>query len=461
MLNDIAAWRPQPLSGKQLAQVHSITSVALQRLADALLQPMTLLAAVVWLLNGSYVDIAIITVVASAALALGSVVMPYILTLVEDVRLVVLGASTVRAAAAALIAILGWRASSMEQGDLVALLIVSVLFYEIGSAVNVTTNPRSTIANLDQPTSMRSRQTAGAVAGILGGLIAWSAFSNDALTFPASAGWLLALGGMASVAAVWFQITAPIRRSALHHKPELVAREDVAAVLGLGNMRRFLAFRLVFGFADLADPFLIIYGIVHMGLDLRYVGAIILVLTLSQVASGVLWTVVREPRGSRRSMQLAALLRFAGIATAIGVPMVAKSETFAEMIPDPALASWLYVAAFALIGLGQSTYLRNEAPYARRVVADPGLFTAATMVTNLTLVFTAISAMIGAWIIDAYSLETALISAAVLAFLALMMTGVLIGPRTLKRRTLSPELRGPRKPVRGRRRRLFRRRRRR
>jgi hypothetical protein len=459
VLESLAAWRPQPLTGRQLAQLHSVAGVALQRLADALLQPVTLLAAIVWLLEGSYVDVAIITVVASAALALGSVVMPYVLTLVEDVRLVVLGASTVRAAAAAMIAIAGWRATSMSQEDLVALLIISVLVYEIGSAVNVTTNPRSDIANIDQPTSTRTRQTAGALAGIIGGLVAWAAFSNGSLTFPASAGWLLALGGMASVAAVWFQITAPIRGDALHHKPALVARPDAMRVLANANIRRFVAFRLLFGLADLADPFLIIYGLVHMGLDLRYVGAIILVLTLAQVASGVLWTVVRQAHGSRRSMTLAALLRFAGIATAIGVPMIAKSDTFRDTF-DGSFGAWLFVLAFGLIGLGQTTYLRNEGAYGRRVIMDPALFPATAMILNLTLVFTAASAMIGAWLIEAYSLDTALVVAAILAFLALMMTGVLIGPRTLKRRTLSPELRGPRKPVRRRRRRLFRRRRR-
>lgn len=461
MLNELAAWRPQGLSGKQIAQTHSIASVSLQRLADALLQPTTLLAAVVWLMNGSYVDVAIITVVSSAALALGSIVMPYILTLVEDVRLVVLGASMVRAAAAALIAILGWRVMTFEQGDFVALLIISLLIYEIGSAVNVSTNPRSSIAFMDEPTSVRSRQVAGAVAGILGGLIAWSTFANDSLTFPRSAGWLLALGGIASVASLWFLITAPIRKNALTHKPPLISGDEISRLLQTGNMRRFLIFRIFFGFAGLADPFLVIFGMVHMGLNLRYIGGIILVLTLAQVAGGILWTIVRRARGSRRSMQLAALLRFAGITMVIGVPLVAKSSAYTERFETQTAAAWFFVFAFGLIGLGQSTYLRNEQAYAARVAGDEHLLPGAIMLTNSTLVVTSISALIGAWIIEAWSLETALFAAAVLAFLALMMTGVLVGPRTLRRRTLSPELRGPRKPVRVRKRRLFGRRRRR
>src|SRR5690606_42017477 len=72
---------------------------------------MTLLAAVVWLLNGSFEDVAVITVVASSSYAFGSVIMPYVLSFVDDIRLVLLGASSVRAAAAAMIVVLGWRRS--------------------------------------------------------------------------------------------------------------------------------------------------------------------------------------------------------------------------------------------------------------------------------------------------------------------------------------------------------------
>jgi hypothetical protein len=454
----VVRWRPQSLTGKQIAQVHSILGVAMQRLADALLQPIALLAAVVWLLDGSFGDVALITVVASASLALGSVAMPYVLSLVEDVRLVILGASTVRAAAAALISILGWRVTSLEQSDFVALLIVSVIFYQIGSAVNVVTNPRSTIVSVEQPTMARSRQVAGAVAGIIGGLVAWRTLGNAALTFPRSAGWLLALAGIASISAIWFQITAPVRRGAFGHKPSLVSREEVQVLLQAGTMRRFLGFRLLFGFADLADPFLVIYGIVQMGLGLRYVGAIILVLTLAQVAGGIIWTVFRRAEGTRRSLQIAAMLRLAGIAIAAGVPLIANSEAYDQRFGSPNFGSWAFVTAFILLGLGQSTYLRNEQAYARRIADDESLYPAAIMLTNFSLILTSTAAFVGVWIIDISSLESAIVVAAMISFLALLSSGLLVGRRTPRRRALSPSLRGARKPIRVRKRRRFRRR---
>lgn len=456
MYSGLAEWRPQPLSGRALARINTIASVAGQRFADALLQPMTLLAVVVWLFSGSWVDIAIVTVVASAASALGSTVMPYALRYVEDIRLVVLGANVVRAAAATLIVILGWRILTFTSTDFVSLLIVAILFLEIGSAVNVTTNPRSIIANVGQPTSMRARQIAGATAGLIGGIVAWRTLGAGDLNFPRAVGWLLALGGMASIAAVWFQITAPIRQDALHHKPELVRLQDMRAVVSTGNMRRYLFFRLVFGFADLADPFLIIYGMIEMQLGLEYVGLIILTLAVAQIVGGVVWTTVRQARGSRRSMQFAAMLRFIGIILVVGTPMIARSGAWQDHLGDSSLGSWLFVVAFAFIGLGQSTYLRNEQAYAKRVAGDERLYPAALLLTNTSLIVTAFAALIGAWVIDVFSLETALVSASALAFLALIISGVLVGPRTLRRRSLSPTLRGPRKPVRGRKSRRFR-----
>ena len=199
-------------TGKELARLHSIVHVALQRLADALLQPMTLLAAVVWLLDGSFTDVAVITVVASASYALGSVIMPYALTRVRDIRLVLLGAASVRAAAAATIALIGWQANRFSPGDFVSLLVIAILFYQVSSAINVSRNPRSTIADEDQPTPPELRQVIGASAALKGGLTAWQTLDNDSLRFPSSAGWVIALGGIAALASLWFQVTAPIRQ---------------------------------------------------------------------------------------------------------------------------------------------------------------------------------------------------------------------------------------------------------
>lgn len=435
-------------TGEELARLHSIVHVALQRLADALLQPMTLLAALVWLLDGSYEDVAVITVVASASYALGSVVMPYALARVEDIRLVLLGASSVRAAAAAVIAMIGWQASRFSPGNFVSLLVIAILFYQVSSAINVSRNPRSTIADEDQPTSLRTRQVIGASAALIGGSTAWQALDNDSLRFPASAGWVIALGGIAALASLWFQVTAPVRRIDLVTKPPVAERLEIIEVLTSPAIRRFLWVRLLFGLATLADPFLVIFGLVHMNLDIGYVGAIVFTVVIAQVTGGVIWTFFREYRGTRRSLQVAALLRLFGIALAVGVPFIADSGWYADRFDSPAAGSWAFVAVFFLLGIAQSTYIRNEQPYALRLMRDISLYPATNLLLNLSLVITAFAAVIGAWIIDIWSIETLLVVAAALAFVALMSTAMLQGRKKLKRRFLEPELRGSRKPVR-------------
>lgn len=435
-------------TAEELARWHSMVHVALQRLADALLQPMTLLAAVVWLLNGSVDDVAVITVVASASYALGSVVMPYALARVEDVRLVLLGAAAVRAAAAAVIAMIGWQADNFEPREFVSLLVIAILFYQVSSAINVSRNPRSTIADEDQPTSPRSRQVIGATAAVIGGFAAWQTLDNDALSFPTSAGWVIALGGIAALASLWFQVTAPVRRIDLVNKPPVAERLDIIRVLRTPAIRRYLGVRLLFGLATVADPFLIIFGLMRMNLDIGYVGAIVFVTVLAQVTGGVVWTFFREFRGTRRSIQVAALLRLFGIALAVGVPFVADSGWYADRFDSPAAGSWTFVLVFFLLGIAQTTYIRNEQPYAMRLMRDISLYPATNLLLNLTLVVTAFAAFIGAWIITTWSIETLLLVAAGLAFVALMSTAMLQGRRKLKRRFLEPELRGARKPIR-------------
>jgi hypothetical protein len=409
---------------------------------------MTMLAAVVWLLNGSFEDVAVITVVASASYAFGSVIMPYVLARVDDIRLVLLGASSVRAAAAAIIATIGWQASRFSPGEVVSLLVIAILFYQVSSAINVSRNPRSTIADEDQPTSPGSRQIVGASAAIIGGITAWRALENPDLAFPTSAGWVLALGGMASLASIWFQVTAPVRRIDLLNKPPIAERRDIIRVLGSTNIRRYLIVRLLFGLATLADPFLIIFGLIHMDLDIGYVGAIMLTIVLAQVMGGVIWTFFREFRGTRRSIQVAAMLRLFAIALAVGVPFIADSAWYAERFDSPAVGSWAFVSVFFLLGIAQSTYIRNEQPYALRQLHDISLYPATNLLLNGTLVITAFAAFIGTAIIRAWSIDTLLVVAAALAFVALMSTAMLQGRRKLRRRYLEPELRGERKPIR-------------
>lgn len=430
-------------TAEELARLHSWTQVGLQRLVDAILQPSTFLAAVVWLFGGTYTDVAVIAVAAAMSYALGSVIMPFALAKVDDIRLVILGASAVRALASAIIAVVGWRADSLAPDTVVLWLVVGVLFYQVSSATNVSRNPRSFIANQDQPTSARSRQLVGALAGVLGGIVAWRALGNHDFSFEHAAGMLLFLAGAASLGSVWFQVTAPVRYRDLHQKLPVPTWRDVQRVLDNAELRRYLWIRLLSGLATFVDPFLIIFGMIHLRLNLWYVGAVVLAVVLAQITGGAIWTFFGDMPGSRKAIQFAAILRFAALTLAVAIPLVGTSSWYRSTFDGPAVASWLYVGVFFLIGLSQNTFSRNEQHYAMNRLRDGSLFPALDLVLNAVLVLIALTPFIGVLLIETTSLRMAIAIAAGVAFVAFMGTAFLEVRRKLRRRRLGQEFRGP------------------
>lgn len=434
-------------TAEELARLHSWTQVSLQRLVDATLQPFTFLAAIVWLFGGTYTDVAVIAAAAAMSYALGSVIMPFALANVEDIRLVLLGASVVRAFASAIIAVVGWRAERMQGDHVVLWLVVGVLFYQVSSAANVSRNPRSFVANQDQPTSARSRQVIGAVAGAIGGVVAWRALGNHDLGFEVSAGMLLFLAGIASLGSVWFQVTAPVRFRDLHVKLPVPTWREIERVMQTPEIRRYLGVRLLFGLSTLADPFLIIFGLNHLRLGLWYLGAIMVAVVVAQIVGGAIWTFFGEMPGSRRAIQLAVVLRFLALTLAVAVPFIGTSGWYRATFDSAAPASWLYVLVFFLIGLSQNTFSRNEQHYAMNRLRDGQLFPAMDMVLNLALVITALTPMLGVVLINTTSMRMTIAIAAGLALLAFLCTAFLVARRRLPRRRLRPGLRGSVRPV--------------
>lgn len=432
-------------TAEELARLHSWTQVSLQRLVDAVLQPSTFLAAMIWLLGGSFMDVAVISMAAAMSYALGSIVMPLALSKVSDIRLVLLGASAVRAVASLIIAVVGWRAVSMSHDAVVLWVVIAVLFYQVSSAANVSRNPRSFIANNDQPTSARSRQVVGATAGLIGGLIAWRTLGNQRLDFDEAAGMLLFLAGMASLGSVWFQVTAPLRYQDTHQRLPVAAWSDVEHTLQNIEFRRFIAVRSLIGISTLADPFLIIFGMMQMQLSLRHIGAAVAMVVIAQIVGGGFWTLLGEMPGSRRSIQMAGLMRFGALTLALSVPFLADSRWYQSTFESRSFANWLFVAVFFVLALAQNSLTRNEQHYAMQRLGDGRLFPAADLVLNIVVVITSLTPLIGVLLIESYSLRFAVTVAASLAFVAFLATSLLASrKRRLRRRKLTPS---PRKSV--------------
>lgn len=252
---------------------------------------------------------------------------------------------------------------------------------------------------------------------------------------------LLFLAGMASLGSVWFQVTAPLRYQDLHQRLPVAAWSDVEHTLQNVEFRRFVVVRALIGVSTLADPFLIIFGMTQMQLSLWHIGAAIAMVVIAQIVGGGFWTLLGEMPGSRRSIQIAALMRFGALTLALAVPFLVESRWYQSTFESRSFANWLFVGVFFILALAQNSLTRNEQHYAMQRLGDGRLFPAADFVLNVIVVITSLTPLIGVMLIQNYSLRFAVTAAATVSFMAFLATSLLATrKRRLRRRklTLSP-----------------------
>ena len=420
----------QPSSQPRLVYLRLLVNGGLQGLADALLQPILLPVAMVWLLGGSATDVAMLAVAAALPWAAGAVILPLVLTDREVVGAVTFGSGVARAGAAALLAFLGWRSIDLAPDTLATLLVLAFLVYQTASAVN--TQAAHVLAALAQPDhqaalrGFHDRKPVVSAMAVLGGFVAWRALAPEGIPAVRTMGWLLLLAGIAAVAAVWFQLTVPGlwsgRRASARPRADLAAR----GILRQRAIRRFLLFRLVLGLSMLADPFLIVYGISEMDLAVRYVGGSMLAYALLLGVGQGLWASIATTRSSRRPLQVAAWLRLAAIPLALVLPGIAGSATYQDLFDSPTAASAAFVLVFALLGLARSAHDEAEQRYLTDIVPEAPRRHATIMATNVVLSVTATAPLLGAVLIAQFSSGVALTVAAAAAFAALIAGGLLV-----------------------------------
>jgi uncharacterized membrane protein len=321
--------------------------------------------------------------------------------------------------------------------------VLAFLAYQVASAINAQAAHALVTGDRQPPMSRRGltdRRLGGALAAIVAALVAWSVFSVGDITLSRAAGWVLMLAGLAVVAATWFQLTLPGLPRLQRSLPAPFVEGTFISTLRSVPMRRFLVFRLLLGVSTLADPFIIVYALSEMSLDMRYLGGSILAYALALIVGEIAWTALMGAKHARRPLQVAALLRLAALPLALVLPGIATSTPYQERFDSPAIVSWAFVGVFALMGLARSAHDQAEQHYLSDITTDPPHQRAAIMITNLLLTLTAAAALVGAALANRYSLATALVVAATAAFFALLASGFLIegNPRVLYRSGLRP-----------------------
>ncbi len=415
----------------QFTPVNAMVNGALQALADIALQPVIFLAAIAYLLGGSPYQIAGFAVVSLASWALADwIAAPLRLMLRRDFRLVTIG-SVIRLAAAIAIGIIGLRLEDGNSPDQVGVLLVAYAVYQLASAVIGRASVHSihgTGALGSRRGLFRSRAIIGAIASVIGAGAVWSALGTTGTTGD-NGGLVLVLAAIGIASATWFLLAIPGNRRI---EPRTAYRSQSSrqglAALQSRAYRRFLVFRSTLALSAAADPFLIVFGLEQLGLTLGEVGAALAVYAAGHLLGMVFWPRWAAARSARAPLQVTPLLRLVVLVVAVSIPSISASGLYAGRFDGPEVAIRCFIAIFSLLGLVTSANNVASQPYLLAILPDD-VSRPAIALTNTILGVLAFAPLAAAFVVERFSLETLLYVAIVLAFVALVASGMLAASR--------------------------------
>lgn len=210
------------------------------------------------------------------------------------------------------------------------------------------------------------------------------------------------------------------------------ARAVIAAVPGLlvNNLAygRLAAFRFLYAFAAVADPFYIVYAVRELGATGRAAGGYLLIFALARAAAIVVWRAVGAGVGNKMVLQLAAFVRLLAPITALTLPRLLGSATLRDRLPGGGSAS---LVAFGLVFVAYgiaSGWLDLAGPAIEAGTTTPRERGAAAAVTHLALAVAAFTALLGGTIVDRYGYGFLFIAALLTGLAALLASGLVEEP---------------------------------
>ncbi len=415
----------------QFTPINAMLNGALQALSDIALQPVILLAAIAYLLGGSSYQIAGFAVVSLVSWALAEwIASPLRILLRRDFRLVTIG-SVIRLAAAVAIGVIGLRLADSNARDQVGALLVAYAIYQLASAVIGRASVhsiRGAGALGSRRGLFRSRAIIGAVAAVIGAGAVWSALGSTGTTGD-NGGLVLVLAAIAIMTATWFLLAIPGNRRIEPRAPH----RSQSSRQGLGALqsrafRRYLLFRSVLALSAAADPFLIVFGLSKLGLTLGEVGAALAIYAAGHLLGMAFWPRWAAARSARAPLQITPLLRLVTLVVAVSIPSISASGLYAGRFDGPEVAIRCFITIFGLLGLVASANNIASQPYLLAILPE-GLAYPAIALTNTILGALAFGALAAAFLVERFSLEAMLYVAIVLAFIALIASGMLAESR--------------------------------
>lgn len=394
------------------------------------LQPVTMLAAIAFLFGGTDMQIAAFAVIAVAAWSLAPILVLALGTIVGDSYPVMIAAGVIRVVAVVTIGFIGFQINDISTSRVVGSLIVAYLLFQVGSAVAGQTASGvmlSSVPRSQQAAVYRLRGAVAVVAALAGALACWSVFRSDD-PFQRSAGHLLVLAALSLGAATWFLLSNPGRTSRMTvPQPRQLMRLAVGS-FGGPAFRRYLSYKVLLGLAAALDPFAIVFGFRELGLDVSYLGGVVLAFAVGQFGGHLLWPWLVEDHGARIPFQVAALCRLLFLTLAISLPSLATSAFYADRFDDPAAAMSAFAVGFGLLGLAMSVGNPCNQRYLMDI-APRGTVQGSILAANLAAGIVAFAPFGVAGLLGRYDLERLLWVGIGIAIVALLASGLLVDAR--------------------------------
>ena len=192
--------------------------------------------------------------------------------------------------------------------------------------------------------------------------------------------------------------------------------------------RRFLIYRLFLALCAAADPFLIVFGLVRLGLNLGDIGLSVAVYATGHLAGILVWPRWVAMWSARAPLQIISLLRLLILVVAVSIPSISTSGLYAGRFDGPQVAVWCFSAIFGLLGLVVSANNVSNFPYLLDIV-PAGQARPAIALSNAVMGVMALAPLAAAYLVERFSLESMLYSAIALAFIALVTSGLLVESR--------------------------------
>lgn len=423
---------PAPVSrASRLTRWDRAVSSILRSITDTLIDPVIVLAATFFMLGGSPMQIATPVVVVALLLATGPYLVPLLARLIGAVMPLAVAGVVLRAGSASLILAIGLRIEHIGASDAVIALLLCFAFFQLGIVLTDETwgSPWAN-GNGRRISAFGWVTLVTAIASSMAAIAGMRTLDPASVAFPHSVGLLFVLGAFGAIAACWFLILGEFFQDD-EAAPNAAIDLDMQLISSSARRNHYLAFQVLWAFSRLADPFVIVFALSKMQLSFRYVGVALasyaILRGIGQLIAG------SRPRAlpPARMLQIGSFLRFVFLVVAGGIATAASSSWYRDELATSEAASWALAFAFGALGVAVAFSDDAQRRYLGHLEGRLDDSTSFNLSAALLIVLSC-APFVGAWIVGHYSLEAAIVTAAVIAFLAMLASALLDTP--LRRR---------------------------